>query len=187
VSAVVTEQALTRTGNAKQACTLRKGRTIEDVDRALTMLALVGGNCQEACRRLKAAGHTLSPGTLEEWRKVQFPQRYEDLCRTQAPKIEEKVAQELREFAVDTVRVQRQALAKTSEQLEGDKVDAASVMRNVAVSGGIAIDQILKIEGRPTQIVEHKRDAAETLALLAQKVPGFDIESTATELPEGDQ
>lgn len=156
----------------------RTKRTEQEVDAALTAVALCGGNVTRAHRHLKASGHTVPERTLHGWVANQFPNRYRHLAEKYAPQIEKSMIATARAAAMRSFEVASEAVELEHERLQaGDVKDAAASSRNLATTGGILTDKMLLLDGRPTQISE-QRSMDDVLRSLAAK--GF-IEGTATE------
>jgi hypothetical protein len=147
--------------------TLRK-RDPEEIDAAITMLVLCNGNAEEASRRLKEAGHSLSQDSIRRLPSLHL-ELYQQRRRELAPQIEEQLAAELLDNAAEASRATKQAIAKTVQGLENDTVeDTARAARELSQVMTQAIDKRLAIQGRPTQITE-VRDVAEILRALSEK------------------
>ena len=152
---------------------------LETVERALTVLALSGGNGREAERRLKEMGIKISYATLYEW-KDRHAVRYQQIQDERAPQIEETIIRELRETAVMASRVALKGLEAAEKEIEaGDSKDAAASARNAATVAGIATDKLLVLSGRPTQITESR-----TSEDLWSKLDA--VTSTAVELSDSE-
>lgn len=87
-----------------------------------------------------------------------------------------------REVAKRSVELQLAATVQALEEAEAKKLkDPGKTAQNAAVAGGVAVDKILTLTGRPDSIVGHLRDPSETLKALALKV-GLAVDSTAEEI-----
>lgn len=155
----------------------------EHVAHALATLAMCGGNCRQARERLLAAGIDVNERTLLYWKNDRFPERYRQACHDTAPQIEAQVVDFQRELAYRASQAAQNAVALELERIEAREVkDASASARNLATTAGIAVDKVLSLTGRPTQITEH-RTPEQSLKRLGQLVPGLIVDSTADEMP----
>lgn len=174
-----TELATKSERHVRAARTLRKGRTEEDRQRGLLVLATCGGNTAEASRRLTEQGHAVPRTTLEHWRDTN-PERFHELQKTHSVEIGRSVAAKQLELAHQSISIEAKALLQTEAQLDAGTVkDASTVARNLAVARKVNVDGSLQLEGRPTSIVEHRQDVQETLRSLASRIPGFHVDGHA--------
>jgi hypothetical protein len=143
--------------------------------RGLTALALCGGNSVHASNLCG-----VPDSTLRQWRKEKATE-YERVRRELAPRLEQIAVQELQAFVVQASQTKLLALAKTHKALEDDLIparDLGSLLRNIATAEAIACDKILALQGRPTQIVEHRSPDAilKRLAAIGAVVDGSAVE-----------
>jgi hypothetical protein len=151
--------------------------TTEQVDGALLTLAMLGGSTEKAGKELRAAGMNVTSRTLREWREKLYPGRYRDLCQRHARDIEGVIVRGSRAIAVRADEVTMLALEKARAQLKaGEARDPASVARNAAVTKAVNIDKMMLLEGRPTQVTEH-RDADELMRAIRARVTVLDKEA----------
>src|SRR5215210_4027726 len=123
--------------------------TSEEIGRGLLQLA-VHGSARKAARELAAQGHKISESTLRTW-KVRHAERFREIATRDAKRVREAMAQECLETAHEAGETEREALAKTREQLkDGSVKDASTAARNAAVVKGISLDHSLKLRGEPT-------------------------------------
>src|SRR5581483_2942115 len=147
--------------------------TQEEVDRGLTALIAWAGNAKAALRHLEATStedqRIPSYHTLCEWARTKHWERYEQLRETWAGKVEQTVANDMRDAAREAVEVQRLAVEKARERLEAGRDDdparSAASLARVAQSN---TDKLLSLTGRPTQITEN-RNVNEILRSLVAK------------------
>lgn len=156
----------------------RTKRTEQEIDAALTAVALCGGRVSRAHEQLKVAGFNVPYDTLVQWVSMRFPNRYRHLAEQVAPQIEKSMVATARAAAMRSFEVAGEAVELEAQRLAaGDVKDAAASSRNLATTGGIMTDKMLLLDGRPTQISE-QRSMDDVLRSLAAK--GF-IDGTATE------
>lgn len=158
---------------------------------ALTELALSGGNCGLAERRLAARGVN-HPGerTLRDW-KTRHADQYEKAVELVQGKISEFIARDQEEIALRTAPVVIEAVEATRRQIAEGKCDRPSTAaRDLATVTGIAVDKGQLLRNRPTQIVE-SRNAEEILRRLQELAPDAikvePIDGTATEIAHGSE
>lgn len=155
--------------------------TAAETDRCLLDLVICGGNSLLAARRLKEAGVEIASRTLREWRQTRHRERYLEIARVHAPMIDRLITQQAREGAIRAAEVEQRAWEAQMEQLdEGQVRDPSAVARNAAVSKAVNVDKMLLLEGRPTQITEH-RDVDEIIRALDAVAPGIVVHGTASE------
>lgn len=117
--------------------------------------------------------------TLREWRKTRA-ERLAELQAEHGPAIEQALVHAARSIALSAAAATSDAIEGAHQDiLNGDVKDKAAAARNLQTTGAIAIDKLLALTGRPTQITEH-RSADDYLRKLESL--GI-IEGTATEEP----
>lgn len=152
--------------------------TAEQVDRALLVLAISGGNSERAHDELKAQGDEIPTSTLKAWRTIQYPQRYNHIREQQGRRLEDFLVQQQREIALKASEVTLEALEHTSADLKAGKVrEPARTAQASATVAGISVTKVLELTGRPTVTVQHF-NANQVLA----KYGGHVIEGNAEEL-----
>ena len=158
-------------------------RTLEDIERGLTALALTAGRPVQASDRLKEQGLDIPASTLCRWRDHQYHERYLEIATTVAYRVEDVIVQEARETAALAAQLERAALERAYRQVMNSKegVDASQVAQRASTVKGINVDKLLQLTGRPTQVVEH-RNADEVLRKLGASLPGLIVDGTATEI-----
>lgn len=145
----------------------------QEIDRALTALVAWSGNCAAAVRHLESIAE---PGqrvphqmTLLEWSRTTHWERYEQIREQWASKVEQTVANDMRDAAREAIEVQRLAVEKARERLERDRDDdPARSAANLARVAQSNTDKLLSLTGRPTQITE-TRNVNEILRSLVAK------------------
>lgn len=129
----------------------------EEIDRGLLALALAGGNAMRASRELEALGHPVPWRTLYNWRD-KHAQRLSELRTEHAPKIEALIVREARDSALLAAQVEQAGLARLQDNIDDiDLKDLSKTVKDASVSKAVNVDQVLKLEGRPTQIVENRQ------------------------------
>lgn len=145
-----------------------------DIDRALSALVAWNGNFNATVRyleSLEAAGEARAPGakTLSEWARVSHWERYEQIREQWSARVEQTVANDMRDAAREAVEVQRLAVNAARERLEAGKDDdPARSAANLARVAQSNTDKLLSLTGRPTQITE-TRNVNEILRSLVAK------------------
>jgi hypothetical protein len=152
--------------------------TPEEIDRALLILAKHGGN---SSRAVDEAGHP--ERTLRDWR-TKHQDRYQEIRQLHKREIEDKLIEEQRENAILSAQLHRKATMQALETSEPFK-DPARVAREASIASGVAIDKLLVLDGRPTQITQ-SQDAGQALVEMARRL-NLSIDSTADEIPPGQE
>lgn len=143
----------------------------EEIDRALSALVAWNGNASAAVRYLnaQAVGRVPTKQTLCEWARTTHWERYEQLREQWAARVEQTVANDMRDAAREAVEVQRLAVNAARQRLEaGDDQDPARSAANLARVAQSNTDKLLSLTGRPTQITE-TRNVNEILRSLVAK------------------
>jgi hypothetical protein len=139
---------------------------------------MCGGNAAMAADRLRDVGLEIPERTLRHWQTATHRERYAELCQGHARQLDDLITRQAREAAISAAEVEQRAWRLQMEQLEEGKVrDPSAVARNAAVSKAINIDKTLLLEGRPTQITEH-RDIGEIVRSLDSIAPGLVVDGT---------
>jgi hypothetical protein len=143
-----------------------------DIDSALGLLAVNGGNLAQTARQTSRA-----PATLRDWRES-HPARYREHCERIAQAVERDIVIGARNLAQSVGETERLALERTHEQLEANQAkDPSGVLLRLATTKGIQLTKLLELTGRPTQIVEH-RDASELMRAIRSRVTVLEGEAT---------
>lgn len=132
--------------------------TEEDIEFALTQLAMCAGSPTRAAQRLEQLGRPISVNTLIYW-KGKYPDRIERIHQEVLPQINAKVAQECEDLARKYAEVEDRALGAVIQALDEDRLevkDIARLIQPVATSKAINVDKARLLRDRPTQIVEHR-------------------------------
>lgn len=161
--------------------------TPAQIEQGLTAIAIHGGAGAQTQRFLKTQGLQVSSRTLKRWQTTHKP-RLAEITRNNLPAIEQQVIA----GAIETIRIidqaEQEAVALTRQQIKDGSVrDAAAALRNLSTSKGINVDKLLALSGRPVATVQH--DVQADIRLLVERgvlAEGWDSESTAEELPDGE-
>jgi methionine synthase II (cobalamin-independent) len=145
--------AATKSGHAKPF-------TQEEIDKCFTAMIAHAGSPTGAIRYLQheePEARVPSPGTLMNWARGLHWERYEHLRETWAAKVEQTIANDMRDAAREAIEVQRLAVQRARERLEGGRDDdpakSAASLARVAQSN---TDKLMTLTNRPTQIVENR-------------------------------
>lgn len=158
--------------------------TPEIIQAALVAMARCGGHAGRAVEQLAVAGINVHPRSVNRWRH-QYPQRYAKACNEHAPDIEASVLHLHREIAAQSAHTILKAIRLEDRRIDYGQVDnAARSAKDLATTAGIAVDKVLSLTGRPTNIHEH-RTPEQAFKRLQSLVPGLVFEGTAEEMPEG--
>ena len=146
--------------------------TQAEIDKCFTAMIAHAGSPTGAIRYLQheePEARVPSPGTLMNWARGVHWERYEHLRETWAAKVEQAVANDMRDAAREAVDVQRLAVQRARERLEAGRDDdpakSAASLARVAQSN---TDKLLTLTGRPSQIVDN-RDTEQILRSLVAK------------------
>lgn len=154
-----------------------------DMEKAMTAI-IVSDSLEDAVEALKVEGHQTTVGFLETLpRNPGLRERFEKRREELAPALEGIFANDLLDNARRAALVTRLAIDQTQRMLENNEIrEPSRVARDLAQVGAQSVEKRLSLQGRPTQIVEH-RDVSEIVrALEGLGVVKLDaIESTAEE------
>lgn len=145
--------------------------TPAEIDRALTALALSGGNAPRALEQLKqdeTLTRTPSDDSLYVWRD-KYADRYAEIREQRAPEIERAAINDYRAMVAQAAQTSLKAVEKTNAVLDSNTdvsaTELSTVARNLALAGGIAADKLLVFTDRPNVITE-RRDPTELLRAI---------------------
>jgi uncharacterized protein YeaC (DUF1315 family) len=143
--------------------------TEEQTQTALMALIAWAGNAAAASRYLKSdKGIEINPATLSNWKQTHAI-RYDELREKYSAQLEESLAHEFREVAMQAVQLERLAMERATEALEKNQdKDPSRSAANAARVAQSSTDKLLSLTGRPTQITE-SRNIGEILRSLAAK------------------
>jgi hypothetical protein len=121
-----------------------------DRERGLTALAIEGSSR----RASQLTGY--SDRTIRDWAQT-YPEQYAQIKERRAALIDQACIEEFRQIVLNGTRATQSAIAAAQEDLDaGNTRDPAATARNLATASAIAADKIALMEGRPTQIIEHR-------------------------------
>jgi hypothetical protein len=134
--------------------------TQAEIDKCLTAMIAYAGSATNAIRYLQHNEPEVrcpTPGTLINWSRTTHWERYEQLRETWAAKVEQTVANDMRDAAREAIDVERLAVQRARERLEAGRDDdpakSAASLARVAQSN---VDKLLSLTGRPSQITENR-------------------------------
>lgn len=167
-----------RTMTTEQARALAAKRVPQhspaEIETALTVLAHLGGN---SARASELTG--IPSSTLRVWRLYDHVERYAEIMKREAPRIEALAIAQSRELTLKYAALEHAAVERVMDVLpEMDGKDASNAMKNAAISRGVSIDKTLVLEGRPTSIQGHLT-GDDSIKSLAQRFPWLVVEGTA--------
>lgn len=160
-----------------------------DIEKAFTAMILTG-SLADAVDVLREQGFTTTEDTLEQLRSHNLRrERYEARRNELAPVLEGMLANDLLDTARLATTVEHLAITKTWELLQTGRITdpsvASKVARDLSQVRTQSIDKRLAIQGRPTQITEHRTMSEILRQLRALKVVEV-IDSTAEPLEATD-
>ena len=133
--------------------------TTADVELALRVLALNGGNYSKTSRELeKIHNLPIDSATLSKWRKVSFANRYDEIAVELRKTIGDSLSNRLIEnasLAADTTHELITTLADNQADLETE--DLSKVAKDLASISGTSIEKAALLRGQPTDIVEERK------------------------------
>jgi hypothetical protein len=145
----------------------------EEVEAALTALALEAGNLRKALRLLKASGKRAPDRhTLASWAREAHADRYRRLQQEILPALNARLAQQHDDIVDSANALTRDALAKAHARLNEMKpVEQARAAKDASVTAGIHSEKSLLRRGQPTEIRE-TRNPVDLLRGLNARFPG---------------
>lgn len=172
---------------------MSQGKTVvetKDVDMELLYAALIAyPKDLDACKFMAEHEYDISEAKMDVYRRrcsnpttplfEGFQKRREQL----APRLEAKLADDMLANAMRATNAEAFCIERIEEMLEEGRVqDPSRVARDLSQIRTQAVDKRLALQGRPTQITEH-RDVSELVnALVGMKVAEV-VDSTAEETP----
>ena len=157
--------------------TLTKSRyTEEQIETALTVLALCGGRARMAADQL-AERHDLpiDESTLRWWRDKSHTDRYTQLAADQESKVRERVAAQCEQVMFAATAAELEALTQLRQAIARGDIPSRELpgaIRNLSTAKGINFDKAAAARDRPTAIVEYR---APDEVLSALKSMGFGV------------
>jgi hypothetical protein len=147
-----------------------KRHDIDSIDQGLIYLARAYGKARKASRLMAEDGLVPIPAsTLDHWKKVAHPERYERLRAEWEKRRDMDAAERMDALRNRAIEVEEDILEKTAEKL--DKIDARDLpnaFKNLAIGSGILQDKSDGLKGKPAHVVEHRYSVAEIDAALAK-------------------
>lgn len=143
--------------------------TEDQVTAGLMAVAAHAGGYKRASRSIKweTHGFTVSAGTLSEWVRYKYPQRYMELRDKYRDQLEKQLADQQTDIAAQAVETAALAVEQARERLEtGKDQDPARTAANLATVQEKAMRSSLTLQNRPSTIKE-TRDLPEILRRLA--------------------
>ncbi len=159
--------------------------TKEDVDRALTAIALYGGSSRRAARYLNDNGHPIPRETIDRWARISHTARYDEIRNHQAPLIAERIASEAEAVALRASRIEHMIIDRIEEQLPNIPAEKLpETLRNITTTKSLNVDKVASpLRGRPSRITE-VRDVSDILRSLENKLPKPAVDSTAEDITD---
>lgn len=160
-------------------------RSPEEVDLALKVLILNGGDSKNASLQLAAEGIKVNRDQLAGWRDVKFPRRYAELRRNISGDVSEEMAGRALERALESDAAQQRyielALEKVEEVEPNHLAKNAMALSNV-MSTNVEKAQLLRNE--PTEI--RRVDVEDSLRVLERLEVAWSIEGEAEEIEDAE-
>lgn len=143
------------------------GYTAEDIDSALTVVALYGGRTSLAAEALAEHGQPIPQQTLSRW-KNHPDGRYDRVCTEVAPRIGERAAQLAEAVVLQASELEAELLKQIRDNRRDIKPsELAGALRNVTTTKALNMDKVVNpLRNRPSTITEH-RDAHNILDELS--------------------
>jgi uncharacterized NAD(P)/FAD-binding protein YdhS len=125
------------------------------IERALAAAAAFP-TLKEAVEYLSLEGIETSEQQVKNWMRTKR-EAFEDIRAKMAPQIEAHLANDMLDVAHLATTCERAAIERTMQLLDEGKVgDPSRVARDLAQVKSQSIDKRLALQGRPTQITEHR-------------------------------
>ena len=162
----------TLTASAKKPGRPPRAFDAEQITRGLVQVIACAGNASEADRRLRAEDKTwrVPLRTLQEWHTDTHAHRYRQLERDHGRELEALAIDSARRTLTLAAEVELLGLTQMREELQARKArDPSQMALNASKIKSANVDQVLKLTGRPTEVVEH-RNADDLLDSLAKKL-----------------
>lgn len=127
----------------------------EEIDRALYEIARQAGSTRKAAAALSADGVAINESTIRHWKTVTHRNRYSEIATKRSSSLDELIASEATEIALQASDVEKLALKQVRTGLsDADGLEASMILRNVTSSKTQQIDKAGHIRGRPTQVIK---------------------------------
>lgn len=143
----------------------------EQIETALTVLALESGNMRRAREKLAELDvfeKVPSATTIARWPET-YRERYAEIRAEVAPKVKARMADAHTDLAERLAALEHSTIDELEHEVkELSGKDKAALLRNVAIAGAVHIDKAALLNGDPTSIIG-KRELPEIFRALAAK------------------
>jgi hypothetical protein len=155
--------------------------TAEQFELSIGILAVCGGNTEEAARVLNDQDIPVSGRLLRHW-KHDYPVRYQQACRHFAEQIEDHLLARQREVALTAADKAMLTMERVTEDTPSKELSVlATAAKAFAVTSGVGTDKTLLMQGKPTQIFG-PANLDEILKARKREYSNF-VDTTCEELP----
>lgn len=149
--------------------------TDEQRELALTTMVAAAGDEHRALELLSKADPdtfgSLTLATLVGWRDLKYAKRYREIADEHGPELENELVRAFRNVAVRAAVIQTDALDVVEAGIKKlDAVEAARVARDLQHLSGQAVDKVLTLTGRPTEISEDRSLREIARGLMSQNL-----------------
>jgi hypothetical protein len=145
--------------------------TAEQIEAALTVLALESGNMRrtrEKLAQLELFDKVPGANTIGRWPET-YRDRYAEIRREVAPRLKARMADTHDDLVTRLTALEHAAIDELEQELkELSGKDKAALLRNAAVSVGIHQDKAQLLKNEPTSI-QGRRELPEILRALASR------------------
>jgi hypothetical protein len=147
-----------------------KRHDITAIDQGLIYLARAYGKARKASRLMAQDGlQPIPASTLDHWKKVAHPERYEQLRAEWEKRRDLDAAERMDALVSRALDIEEEILEKTAEKVDKiDPRDLANAFKNLAIGSGVLQDKSDRIKGKPAAAIEHRLDVAQIDRMLAQ-------------------
>lgn len=170
------------------------------IEACLWEVAVSGGNVAKAMRTLRATDEANgvvrelpADKTVRTWVTSQYRNRFHEITQGRARELEELVAANAVELALESQEIKRDALKQIAATMAGvDAVEASTILRNVANSTKSDLDGAMGIRRQAAQAedsrtIRHMADALVRLGVGSiREVDGSATEVTDADIIEGE-
>ena len=166
-----------------------KRHDVTAIDQGLIYLARAYGKARKASRLMIEDGVTpIPPSTLDHWKKVAHPGRYERLRAEWEKRRDLDAAERMDAIRSRALEIEEDILEKTAAKL--DKIDARDLpnaFKNLAIGSGILQDKSDSLKGKPAGVIEHRYDVtAIEAAMRAIEAEVMEAQPVDAEVVEDD-
>ena len=173
----------------KQEIDRGKRHDITAIDQGLIYLARAYGKARKASRLMAEEGlQPVPPSTLDHWKKVSHPERYEQLRAEMEKPRDLNAAERMDALVSRALDIEEDLLEKTADKLDQiDPRDLANAYKNIAIGSGVLQDKSDRIKGKPSVLVEHRYDVtAIEAAMRAIEAEVMEAQPVDAEVVEDD-